>query len=71
MEPINLKSRIRSPIFWIGMVACVYQAVAGSLLGTSGIRLSPSTEAILGSISVGLSAVLIYCNGNNPSLDRY
>lgn len=71
METVNLKSRIHSPIFWIGMAACVYQAVASSLMGTSGISLSPTVEAILGSISVGLSAVLIYCNGNNPSLDRY
>lgn len=68
---VNLQSRMKSPIFWIGMVACVYQAVVSSLLGTSGINLGPTTEAVLSSISVGLSAVLIYCNGNNPSLDRY
>ncbi len=71
METVNLQSRMKSPIFWIGLAACVYQAVVSSLLGTSGIRLSPTAEAVLGSISVGLSAVLIYCNGNNPSMDRY
>ena len=68
---VNLQSRMESPIFWIGLVACVYQAVIGSLLGTAGIDLGATAEAVLGAISVGLSAVLIYCNGNNPSLDRY
>ncbi len=71
MEKITLQSRMKSPIFWIGMAACVYQAVIGSLLGTKGVALGANVEAVLSAISVGLSAVLIYCNGNNPSLDRY
>lgn len=65
------QSRMQSPIFWIGLVACVYQAVIGSLIGGSAALFAPETIAILESISVGLSAVLIYCNGNNPSLTVY
>lgn len=68
---VNVQSRMKSPIFWIGMAACVYQAVASSLLGSPNVALSPTAQAILSAISVGLSAVLLYCNGNNPSLDRY
>ena len=68
---METQSRMQSPIFWIGLVACIYQAVVGSLVGGSVELLSPQTVAILESISVGLSAVLIYCNGNNPSLKTY
>lgn len=72
MEPnLTLQHRAKSPLFWIGLIACIYQAVVGSLLGASGILLSDTTQAVLGAISVGLSAVLLYCNGNNPSLTEY
>jgi len=65
------QSRMQSPIFWIGLIACVYQAVIGSLIGGSVELFAPATVAILEAVSVGLSAVLIYCNGNNPSLKSY
>ena len=63
---IEMQSRIKSPIFWIGLIACVYEAVLNSLVG-SGMLLHPVWSAI----GVGLAAVLVYCNGNNPSLNVY
>lgn len=68
---IEIQSRAKSAIFWIGLVACIYQAVVGSLIGSSVTMLAPQTVAILEAISVGLSALLVYCNGNNPSLTQY
>ena len=68
---MEMQSRMQSPIFWIGLVACLYQAVVGSLIGGSAALFSPVAVAVLEAISVGLSAVLLYCNGNNPSLKQY
>lgn len=65
-QKIELQSRMKSPIFWIGLFACVFEAVVNSLV-SSGVVL----PAWLPAIGVGLAAVLIYCNGNNPSLTTY
>ncbi len=66
MERIEMQKRSKSALFWLGMVASVYEAVVGSLV-SSGVDMPP----IVGAISVGLAAVLLYCNGNNPSLTTY
>lgn len=64
---MNLQSRNKSVLFWIGMVSAVYEAVVNSLM-SAGINMPP----VVGAIGVALATVLIYCNGNNPSLaDRY
>ena len=60
------QKRTQSPIFWIGMVACVYEAVVNSL-ASAGVVMHP----VVGAIGVALATVLIYCNGNNPSLKVY
>jgi len=66
-QKIEMQSRMKSPIFWIGMVAAVYEAVINSLV-QSGVSLPVWMPAL----GVALATVLIYCNGNNPSLaDRY
>ena len=68
METMQIKTqkRTKSPIFWVGMLSCVYEAVINSLV-QSGVPLHP----ILPALGVALAAVLIYCNGNNPSLNVY
>ena len=71
MNGIQMQSRNKSALFWIGLFAAVYQAVYGSLTMAEGIALPPVALAAMGAISVALSAVLIYCNGNNPSLTVY
>lgn len=63
---IQYQKRTQSIIFWVGMVAAVYEAVINSLT-TSGVSMHPIWPAI----GVGLAAALIYCNGNNPSLTVY
>lgn len=65
-QKIEMQSRMKSPIFWIGMIACVFEAVINSLV-SAGIVL----PAWLPAIGVALTTVLIYCNGNNPSLTVY
>ncbi|MDO4853315.1 MAG: hypothetical protein Q4A88_07850 [Clostridia bacterium] len=70
-QPIELQHRNQSALFWIGLVAAVYQTVYGSLTAAAGLSFSPTALAVMGSISVALSAVLVYCNGNNPSLTTY
>lgn len=65
-QNVTMQSRMKSPIFWIGMVACVYEAVVNSLV-QSGVYLHP----IIPAFGVALAAVLVYCNGNNPSLNVY
>lgn len=65
-EPIKMQKRSKSALFWIGLVCCVYEAVVNSLV-SSGVDLHP----ILPAIGVAFSTVLIYCNGNNPSLTIY
>lgn len=66
MENLETQSRAKSLLFWFGLISCVYEAVVNSLV-SAGIQLHP----VVGAIGVGLAAMLIYCNGNNPSLKRY
>lgn len=70
IKELKTQSRNKSVLFWIGLVSAVYEAVLNSLL-TAGINFSTTTGAILGAIGVALATVLIYCNGNNPSLEQY
>ena len=60
------QSRNKSVLFWIGLVAAVYEAVVNSLV-SAGVTMHP----VIGAIGVALATVLIYCNGNNPSLKQY
>lgn len=60
------QKRTQSPIFWIGLVSCVYEAVVNSL-ASAGVVMHP----VVGAIGVALATVLIYCNGNNPCLKSY
>lgn len=60
------QSRNKSVLFWIGLASAVYEAVVNSLV-TSGVAMHP----VIGAIGVALATVLIYCNGNNPSLKQY
>ena len=62
----QFQSRAKSALFWIGLVAAVYEAVINSLT-SAGIVMHPVVSAI----GVALATVLIYCNGNNPSLTKY
>lgn len=66
MENLETQSRNKSVLFWFGLVSAVYEAVVGSLV-SAGIEMHP----VVGAIGVALATVLIYCNGNNPSLKRY
>ena len=63
---MELQSRNKSVLFWIGLASAVYEAVVNSLM-SAGIAMHP----VVGAIGVGLATVLIYCNGNNPSLTVY
>ena len=63
---IELQSRMKSPIFWLGLIACVYEAIVSSL-SSAGVAMHP----VVGAIGVALAAMLVYCNGNNPSLNVY
>ena len=58
--------RNKSVLFWIGLAAAVYEAVVNSLV-SAGVPMHP----VVGAIGVALATVLIYCNGNNPSLREY
>ena len=60
------QQRTKSILFWIGMASAVYEAVVNSLV-TGGVKMPP----LIGAIGVALATVLIYCNGNNPSLKEY
>lgn len=60
------QSRNKSALFWIGLVSAAYEAVVNSLVG-AGMPMPP----VVGAIGVALATVLIYCNGNNPSLREY
>ena len=60
------QSRNKSVLFWIGLVSAVYEAVISSLM-SAGVCMHP----VIGAIGVALATVLIYCNGNNPSLKEY
>ena len=61
-----MQSRNKSVLFWIGLVAAVYEAVVNSLV-SAGVTMHP----VICAIGVALATVLIYCNGNNPSLKQY
>ena len=63
---MELQSRNKSVLFWIGLVSAVYEAVVNSLL-SAGVHIHP----VFGAIGVAVATVLIYCNGNNPSLKQY
>lgn len=66
VEVVSMQNRAKSALFWIGMISCVYEAVVHSL-ATSGMDL----PAWVNAVGVALAAVLMYCNGNNPSLTKY
>lgn len=66
MNNAEFQKRSQSALFWIGMVSAVYEAVINSLM-SAGIDMPP----VVGAIGVALATVLIYCNGNNPSLTIY
>ena len=70
MNDVQMQSRNKSVLFWIGLVSAVYEAVLNSLVA-SGVQFNPTAAAILGAVGVALATVLIYCNGNNPSLTIY
>jgi hypothetical protein len=61
-----MQSRSKSVLFWIGLASAVYEAVVNSL-SAAGVAMHP----VVGAIGVALATVLIYCNGNNPSLKQY
>ena len=63
MNELELQSRTKSVLFWIGMISAVYEAVVNSLM-SAGITMHP----VVGAIGVALATVLIYCTGNNPCL---
>jgi len=63
---IAMQSRNKSVLFWIGLVSAVYEAVVASLV-SAGVQMHP----VVGAIGVALATVLVYCNGNNPSLTVY
>lgn len=61
------QSRVKSPLFWVGLVSAVYSAVV-----SSGVSAGVDMPWWVGAVGVALSAVLMYCNGNNPSIkDQY
>ena len=60
---METQSRIKSPLFWVGLVSAVYTAVV-----SAGVSAGIEMPWWIGAIGVGLSAVLVYCNGNNPSI---
>lgn len=63
---MELQSRNKSILFWIGLVSAIYESVVTSLV-SAGVQMHP----VVGAIGVALATVLIYCNGNNPSLKQY
>ena len=60
---METQSRIKSPWFWVGLVGAVYTAVVNA-----GVTAGVEMPWWIGAIGVALSTVLVYCNGNNPSL---
>jgi hypothetical protein len=60
---METQSRIKSPLFWVGLISAVYTAVV-----SAGVSAGVEMPWWIGAIGVGLSAVLVYCNGNNPSI---
>lgn len=62
---MNTQSRKKSPLFWIGLISAVYTAFVNAGV-TAGVEMS----WVVGAIGVALSTVLIYANGNNPSIEK-
>ena len=60
---MEMQPRVKSPIFWVGLISAVYSAVV-----SAGVSAGVEMPWWIGAIGVGLSAVLVYCNGNNPSI---
>ena len=60
---METQSRIKSPLYWVGLISAVYTAVV-----SAGVSAGVEMPWWSGAIGVGLSAELVYCNGNNPSL---
>ena len=61
------QSRSKSALFWIGLISAVYTAFV-----CAGVAAGVAMPWYIGAAGVALSAVLTYCNGNNPSIaDRY
>ena len=63
---METQSRVKSPIFWLGMVSAAYEAFIGAAVA-AGVTL----PWYLGALGATLAALLVYCNGNNPSLKQY
>lgn len=64
---MNLQNRAKSAMFWVGLVSAVFTAFVNV-----GVAAGQDMPWWIGGIGAALSAVLIYCNGNNPSLpDQY
>lgn len=64
---MNKQSRMKSPLFWVGLVSAVYTAVVNA-----GVAAGAQMPWWIGAIGVGVSTALVYCNGNNPSIaDEY
>ena len=59
---MKLQVRTKSVVWWIGLAACVYQAVTQAA-SAAGVAL----PWYVGAVGVALAAVLVYCNGNNPT----
>lgn len=60
---MELQNRTKSWVWWVGLVSAVYSAVV-----SAGVTAGAEMPWWIGAVGVGLSAVLVYCNGNNPSL---
>lgn len=60
---MKLQNRTKSWVWWVGLVSAVYSAVV-----SAGVTAGAEMPWWIGAVGVGLSAVLVYCNGNNPSL---
>ncbi|NLB62405.1 MAG: hypothetical protein GX802_08365 [Clostridiales bacterium] len=63
LQLVRLRSRMKSPLFWIGMVSAVFTAVINV-----GVTAGVEMPWWVGAIGVGLSTIMIYANGNNPSI---
>ena len=60
---MEMQSRAKSALWWVGLVSAVYEAVVATLV-TAGVEM----PVFVGAIGVALATVLVYCNGNNPSI---
>ena len=60
---VQNQSRFKSVLFWIGLISAVYTAIVHA-----GVAAGINMPWWIGAIGVGLSTVLVYCNGNNPSI---